>query len=204
MKATLPASLGIDLSSAIAILKQPDPGGSPYDIVALSTAGENAMADARPFDPALFADAAIDAETAKLIQMLTGQPEWWIVGAAAMRAARRRGEGPFPAPVMSNRARTLTITGKDGNEIALRVIAPPQPRGIYLHLHGGGWVLGGADMQDPMLERITDNTGQALSPWSTGWHRSTPGGSGRLRGRCRLAGAERQERIRHRRSDDRR
>jgi acetyl esterase/lipase len=124
------------------------------------------MADARPFDPALFADAAIDAETAKLnsdmIQMLTGQPEWWIVGAAAMRAARRRGEGPFPAPVMSNRARTLTITGKDGNEIALRVIAPPQPRGIYLHLHGGGWVLGGADMQDPMLERITDNTGQAV------------------------------------------
>jgi NAD(P)-dependent dehydrogenase (short-subunit alcohol dehydrogenase family) len=48
------------------ILKQPDAGGSPCDIVALSTARENAMADARPFDPALFADAAIDAETAKL------------------------------------------------------------------------------------------------------------------------------------------
>jgi acetyl esterase len=124
------------------------------------------MADARPFDPALFVDAAIDAETAKLnsdmIQMLTGQPEWWIVGAAAARAARRRGEGPFPAPVFSDRARIVTITGKDGNEIPLRVIAPPQPRGIYLHLHGGGWVLGGADMQDPMLERIADNTGQAV------------------------------------------
>jgi acetyl esterase len=124
------------------------------------------MADARPFDPALLADVAIDAETAKLnsdmIQMLTGQPEWWIVGAPAMRAARRRGEGPFPAPVMSNRAQILTITGKDGNEIPLRVIAPPQPRGIYLHLHGGGWVLGGADMQDPMLERIAENTGQAV------------------------------------------
>ena len=37
-----------------------------------------------------------------------------------------------------------------------------QPRGVYLHLHGGGWVLGGADMQDPMLERIADNTGQAV------------------------------------------
>ena len=124
------------------------------------------MADARPFDPALFADTAIDAETAKLnsdmIQMLTGQPEWWIVGAEAARAARRRGEGPFPAPVFSDRARIVTITGKDGNEISLRVIAPPQPRGIYLHLHGGGWVLGGADMQDPMLERIADNTGQAV------------------------------------------
>src|SRR5205814_10395227 len=93
----------------------------PCDIVALSTAGENPIADARPFDPALFADAAIDAETAKLnsdmIQLLTGQPEWWIVGAAAMRAARRRGVGPFPAPVMSSRARTVPITSKDGNEI---------------------------------------------------------------------------------------
>jgi acetyl esterase/lipase len=124
------------------------------------------VTDTRPFDPALFRDAAIDPETAKLntdmIQLLTGQPEWWIVGAVAARAARRRGEGPFPPPVMSSRARTLTITGKDGNEILLRVIAPAQPRGIYLHLHGGGWVLGGADMQDPMLERIADNTGQAV------------------------------------------
>jgi acetyl esterase len=125
------------------------------------------MTDTRPFDPALFSDAAISAETARLnaqmIQVLTGQPEWWVTGAEAFRAARRRGEGPFPAPVMSDRARTLTITGKDGNQIPLRVIAPAgQPRGIYLHLHGGGWVLGGADMQDPMLERIADNTSQAV------------------------------------------
>jgi acetyl esterase len=124
------------------------------------------MSDTRPFDPALFEDAAIDPETAQLnaqmIELLTGQPEWWIVGPAAARAARRRGDGPFPAPVMSSRARTLTIAGKDGNEIPLRVISPAEPRGIYLHLHGGGWVLGGADMQDPMLERIADNTGQAV------------------------------------------
>src|SRR6202047_4002288 len=124
------------------------------------------MTDTRPFDPALFAEAAIDVETAKLnagmIQLRAGQPEWWITGAETFRAMRRRGEGPFPAPVMSSRARTITITGKDGNAIPLRVIAPPQPRGIYLHLHGGGWVLGGADMQDPMLERIADNTNQAV------------------------------------------
>ena len=124
------------------------------------------MNDTRRFEPALFHGAAVAPDTAKLnaelIELLTGQPEWWIVGAEAMRAARRRGEGPFPAPVMSSRARTITITGKAGNEIPLRVIAPAQPRGIYLHLHGGGWVLGGADTQDPMLERIADNTGQAV------------------------------------------
>lgn len=124
------------------------------------------MTDASPFDPALFRDSAITPDTAKLneqmVQLLTGQPEWWIIGAEAQRAARRRGEGPFPAPVLSPRARTITITGKDGNTIPLRVIAPDNPRGIYLHIHGGGWVLGGADMQDPMLERIADNTGQAV------------------------------------------
>jgi len=125
------------------------------------------MTDTRPFDPALFSDAAIDAETAKLnaqmIELLTGQPEWWITGPETFRAARRRGEGPFPAPVMSSRARTITIAGKDGNAIALRVIEPQgKARGVYLHLHGGGWVLGGADMQDPMLERIADTTGQTV------------------------------------------
>jgi acetyl esterase/lipase len=124
------------------------------------------MTDTRPFDPALFGDAAIDPETANLnaqmIRVLTGQPEWWITGAAAFREARRRGEGPFPAPVMSSRARTITITGQDGNEIPLRVIAPERPRGIYLHIHGGGWVLGGADLQDPILERVADNTRQVV------------------------------------------
>ena len=124
------------------------------------------MTDIRPFDPALFGDAAVDPDTAHLnaqmIELLTGQPEWWIVGAQEARAARRRGEGPFPAPVFSDRARTITITGKEGNQIPLRIIAPAQPRGVYLHLHGGGWVIGGADMQDPMLERIADNTGQAV------------------------------------------
>lgn len=72
------------------------------------------MTDIRPFNPALFGDAAIDPDTANLnaqmIELLTDQPEWWIVGAQEARAARRRGEGPFPAPVFSDRARTITIS----------------------------------------------------------------------------------------------
>lgn len=125
------------------------------------------MPDTQPFDPRLFSDAAIDPATAafnaQLIEMMHGQPEWWITGAAAMRAARRRGDGPFPAPVFSDRARSVVIDGKDGNRIPLRIIAPSQPpRGVYLHIHGGGWVLGGADMQDPLLERIADNTAQTV------------------------------------------
>jgi acetyl esterase/lipase len=85
-----------------------------------------------------------------------------VVGAEATRQARRRGDGPFPAPVISPRARTIEIIGKDGNKIPLRVVTPANPRGVYLHLHGGGWVLGGADLQDPMLERIAGKTGLAV------------------------------------------
>lgn len=85
------------------------------------------MTDTRPFDPPLFGEAAIDPETAALnaqmIELLTGQPEWWIVGAQAAREARRRGDGPFPAPMFSDRARTTAIAGKDGNPIALALNA---------------------------------------------------------------------------------
>jgi acetyl esterase/lipase len=97
-----------------------------------------------------------------MVRLLSDQPNWWVVGAAATRAARKRGNGPFPAPVFSARATTRTIPGPGGHVIPLRIIVPASPRGVYLHLHGGGWTLGGADMQDPMLERLADATGLAV------------------------------------------
>jgi acetyl esterase/lipase len=121
---------------------------------------------ANPLDPALFRPDAVAPETRALndtmTRLLTPLPNWWVVGAENARTARRRGDGPFPPPVFSPRAQTRTIEGKDGNSIPLRIIAPDNPRGVYLHIHGGGWVLGAADMQDPMLEQIADNTGLAV------------------------------------------
>jgi len=118
-----------------------------------------------PFDPALFRADAISAETRgineALVKMLTGGPEWWDVGPAAARQARAEGKGAFPAPVLSPDARTIEITGADGHKVPLRIIAPQNPTGIYLHCHGGGWVLGAANQQDPMLERIIKHTGMA-------------------------------------------
>ena len=119
------------------------------------------------FGPELFRPEAIDPDTAKLneamIALMTPLPEWWNTSAVVARENRRLGRGPFPPVVLSPRARTIVIEGRDGNEIPLRVIVPNHaPRGVYLHCHGGGWVLGGADMNDGMLERIADNTGQAV------------------------------------------
>ena len=119
-----------------------------------------------PLRPALFRSDAVAEDTTKLndtlVGLMTGLPEWWNVGAEATREARRQGRGPFPAAIKSPRARTMVIAGREGNEIPLRIIAPDQVRGVYLHIHGGGWVLGAADLQDPMLERIADNTGLAV------------------------------------------
>jgi acetyl esterase/lipase len=119
-----------------------------------------------PLDPALFRPDAVARETRALnetmVKLLTPEPNWWVLGAETTRAARRRGDGPFPAPVMSQRAVVRSIPGKDGNDIPLRIVAPQSPRGVYFHIHGGGWVLGGADMQDPKLEQIADNAGLAV------------------------------------------
>jgi acetyl esterase len=41
-----------------------------------------------------------------------------------------------------------------GGPLGLRVLAPERPRAYYLHVHGGGWALGGADRQDQTLLRF--------------------------------------------------
>ncbi|HEY1949620.1 MAG TPA: alpha/beta hydrolase [Bryobacteraceae bacterium] len=117
------------------------------------------------FDQAWFRPEAVSEETRalneRLIAAQSSLPNWWDVGAQATREMRARGEGPFPLPPRSNRARVLSIAGKGGHQIPLRVIAPDRPRGVYLHIHGGGFVLGSPDLQDSSLERIAENTGLA-------------------------------------------
>ena len=117
------------------------------------------------FNPELFKPEAISDETRAFNKAIIAQfsqvSNWWEVGAQTVRDARARGEGPFPAVPKSDKARTLLIDGRGGHKLPLRVIAPDHPRGVYVHIHGGGWVLGAADLQDRMLERIGRNTGLA-------------------------------------------
>jgi len=71
----------------------------------------------------------------------------------ASRAARARGEGPFPAPVTLEEGEDRMIPGRAGG-VPLRVFTPPVVRGVYLHIHGGGWTLGTAGGQDILLWRL--------------------------------------------------
>jgi acetyl esterase/lipase len=79
--------------------------------------------------------------------------------AAVTRAARKEGHGILPAPVLLDRARWLEIPSRSG-AVRLRIVDPSgEARGAYLHIHGGGWVLGAADDQDALLAAIADAAG---------------------------------------------
>jgi len=61
----------------------------------------------------------------------------------------------MPKPPPSPRAYDLAI----GGNRSLHVVPSSQPRGVLLHIHGGGFILGGGAQQDAMLERIADGVG---------------------------------------------
>jgi acetyl esterase len=104
--------------------------------------------------------AETHAFNAELERQLAARPSIHTLPVEVVRRERREGTGTFPAPVyLPERARSLAIEGRSG-PIGLRVIAPAGAAvGAYLHIHGGGWALSAADMQDPLLVELVDATG---------------------------------------------
>jgi acetyl esterase/lipase len=49
-----------------------------------------------------------------------------------------------------------------GGALALRVLAAEDVRGCYVHMHGGGWAMGGADRQDQTLSHLARAAGLAV------------------------------------------
>jgi acetyl esterase len=75
------------------------------------------------------------------------------------RTARREGRSIFPPPIFLPQAREVMAPTRAG-ETRVRVLAPEdEATGLYVHIHGGGWVLGCCDEQDDRLWALVEATG---------------------------------------------
>jgi acetyl esterase len=96
----------------------------------------------------------------QLRALLEGIPGVETVPPEVTRRARYEGRSIFPAPVFLDEARWVDVPSRSGG-LRVRVFAPPdaEARGVYLHIHGGGWTIGAPDLHDTDLSRIARETG---------------------------------------------
>ncbi len=116
------------------------------------------MSGYQPFDPRLFRPEAIDDETAKfndtIEEMFSKIPPIYTQHPQDVRDARERGEGLWPIQRRDD-VEDRYIKGPDG-EIPLRIYMPKTVRGVYLHIHGGGFMLGRAHHSDEACFRLAN------------------------------------------------
>jgi len=105
--------------------------------------------DPNPFHPDSVTDETRRV-TDQFAELLASQPRIHEVDPVVTRAARAEGRSWAGPIVKLDQAQTRTVPGPAG-DVPLRVLIPDHVDGVYLHLHGGGWVLGQADQQDEML-----------------------------------------------------
>ena len=94
-------------------------------------------------------------------QVMATMPSITAVEPAETRRQRAEGNTVLPVPEKLDHAIDRTIPGPTG-EIPLRMIVPDDVRGVYLHIHGGGWTLGAADQQDLLLDFFATELGVAV------------------------------------------
>ena len=127
--------------------------------------GSNPTPSAVYVDPALFDPEAIDEETMlfniELERLLATMPDITKQTPEEVRHLRDAGLSVFGEYIFSDLATERTIPGP-GGDIKLRMLVPPTSEGVFLHLHGGGWVVGGIDHQDPQLEALMLACGVAV------------------------------------------
>ncbi|NKB53061.1 MAG: alpha/beta hydrolase fold domain-containing protein [Rhizobiaceae bacterium] len=113
-------------------------------------------------DPELFLETSISDETRRfnqqVIATLQDAPDIWSMPITTVRQNRLKGQGPFPLEAVEETARNLEIATPHG-KLELRLFKPRSAvaLGSYLHIHGGGWVLGSATAHDERLQQIADN-----------------------------------------------
>ena len=117
-------------------------------------------------DPSVFSEDAITAETrgflAAAAAMRDQMPSMENMELAELRRLMDEGGGAFPVPPPVDRAEDRDLPGM-GEGATVRVIRPEgrEPAGVYLDIHGGGWVIGRARMSDQANLALVEKFGLA-------------------------------------------
>ncbi len=117
------------------------------------------MIPSEPFHP-----RAVSRETraflAELEARLAALPPTHKVPPALTRKARAEGRGIFPNQMPLKECRWEPIGAVYGGPGRARISEPEgRARGTYLHIHGGGWTIGGPENYDAMNLRLARATG---------------------------------------------
>ena len=124
------------------------------------------MTTSGSIETSMFRPEAVSEETtqfnAELARRLAAVPAMSTLPPKLVRQQRREGKGLFGPIEYVEGIETRMVPGPE-NEVPLRIFPPEgAATGGYLYLHGGGWVLGGADQQDAMLATCVRRTGIAV------------------------------------------
>ena len=117
-------------------------------------------------DPSVFSEDAITAETrgflAAAAAMRDQMPSMENMELTELRRLMDEGGGAFPVPPPVDRAEDRDLPGM-GEGATVRVIRPEgrEPAGVYLDIHGGGWVIGRARMSDQANLALVEKFGLA-------------------------------------------
>jgi acetyl esterase len=120
------------------------------------------MAVAVTIDEAMLAESRAFNE---MLEQLLAAEEQSVdqVPPEVSRTARREGRSIFPPPIFLPQAREIVAPTRAG-ETRVRVLAPEEEAtGLYIHIHGGGWVLGCCDEQDERLWALVEATGMCAA-----------------------------------------
>jgi acetyl esterase/lipase len=106
----------------------------------------------------------VDAETAafnqKLEKLLAAQPPQYTRTPQEVRAERESGKS-WMGPIRRHKDGRNREVSANNHAVSVRVFVPDDPRGVYLHMHGGGFVTGRPDHFDDLLFTMTRRTHMA-------------------------------------------
>lgn len=115
-------------------------------------------------DPRLFRPEAVDPSTSEFVEALKDLKREWprpsdFSSAVEFEEFWNSDDGPLGPPDYVDWAEQRMLPG---GEISIRVLRRESASAVFMWLHGGGFVFGGADRSDPRLERFGDATGASV------------------------------------------